>query len=63
MLGMINSIDFLVAFGGLVTLDVVTKGALWYVIDMFIGAFIIATIFHFTRKPAVEDDVVDAGTL
>ncbi|OTQ72019.1 PTS fructose transporter subunit IIABC [Gilliamella apis] len=58
MLGMINGIDSLVAFGGLVALGGVTKGALWYVIDMFIGAFIIAAILHFTRKPAVEDDVV-----
>ena len=58
MLGMINGIDSLVAFGGLVALGGVTKGALWYVIDMFIGAFIIAAILHFTRKPAVEGDVV-----
>ena len=58
MLGMINGIDSLVAFGGLVALGGVTKGAMWYVIDMFIGAFIIAAILHFTRKPAVEDDVV-----
>ena len=58
MLGMINGIDSLVAFGGLVALGGVTKGAMWYVIDMFIGAFIIAAILHFTRKPAVEGDVV-----
>ena len=58
MLGMINGIDSLVAFGGLVALGGVTKGAMWYVIDMFIGAFIIAAILHFTRKPAVEDVVV-----
>lgn len=50
MLGMINGIDSLVAFGGLVAIGGVTKGALWYVIDMFIGAFIIAAILHFTRK-------------
>ncbi len=61
MLGMINGIDSLVAFGGLVALGGVTKGALWYVIDMFIGAFIIAAILHFTRKPAVEGDVVVDG--
>lgn len=58
MLGMINGIDSLVAFGGLVALGGVTKGALWYVIDMFIGAFIIAAILHFSRKPAVEGDVI-----
>lgn len=58
MLGMINGIDSLVAFGGLVALGGVTKGALWYVIDMFIGAFIIAGILHFSRKPAVEGDVI-----
>ena len=58
MLGMINGIDSLVAFGGLVALGGVTKGAMWYVIDMFIGAFIIAAILHFIRKPAVEGDVV-----
>lgn len=58
MLGMINGIDSLVAFGGLVALGGVTKGALWYVIDMFIGAFIIAAILHFSRKTAVEGDVI-----
>lgn len=58
MLGMINGIDSLVAFGGLVALGGVTKGALWYVIDMFIGAFIIAAILHFSRKPAVEGDII-----
>ncbi|MCX8581379.1 hypothetical protein J3U18_06715 [Gilliamella sp. B3482] len=58
MLGMINGIDSLVAFGGLVALGGVTKGALWYVIDMFIGAFIIAAILNFSRKPAVEGDVI-----
>lgn len=58
MLGMINGIDSLVAFGGLVALGGVTKGAIWYVIDMFIGAFIIAAILHFSRKPAVEGDVI-----
>ncbi|OCG02961.1 PTS fructose transporter subunit IIC [Gilliamella sp. wkB112] len=55
MLGMIHGIDSLVAFGGLVALGGVTKGAMWYVIDMFIGAFIIAAILHFTRKTVVEE--------
>jgi len=27
---------------------------MWYVIDMFIGAFIIAAILHFTKKVPVE---------
>lgn len=57
MLGMINGIDSLVAFGGLVALGGVTKGAMWYVIDMFIGALIIAAILHFTKKTAVESEV------
>ena len=58
MLGMINGIDSLVAFGGLVALGGVTKGAMWYVIDMFIGAFIIAAILHFTKKVPVETEQV-----
>ncbi|MCX8618542.1 hypothetical protein J3U42_09070 [Gilliamella sp. B2923] len=58
MLGMINGIDSLVAFGGLVALGGVTKGAVWYVIDMFIGAFIIAAILHFTRKNADQTEEV-----
>lgn len=57
MLGMINGIDSLVAFGGLVALGGVTKGAIWYVIDMFIGAFIIAAILHFSKKTAIESEV------
>lgn len=56
MLGMISGIDSLVAFGGLVALGGVTKGAIWYVIDMFIGALIIAAILHFTKKTAIESD-------
>ncbi|OCG07994.1 PTS fructose transporter subunit IIABC [Gilliamella sp. wkB178] len=59
MLGMIHGIESLVAFGGLVALGGVTKGAMWYVIDMFIGAFIIAAILHFTRKTAVESEDTD----
>lgn len=55
MLGMIHGIDSLVAFGGLVAVGGVTKGAVWYVIDMFIGAFIIAAILHFTKKNVKED--------
>ncbi|WP_294844840.1 PTS fructose transporter subunit IIC [uncultured Gilliamella sp.] len=58
MLGMINGIDSLVAFGGLVALGGVTKGAVWYVVDMFIGAFIIAAILHFTRKNADQTEEV-----
>lgn len=57
MLGMINGIDSLVAFGGLVALGGVTKGAIWYVIDMFIGAFIIAAILHFSKKTAIESEL------
>lgn len=56
MLGMINGIDSLVAFGGLVALGGVTKGALWYVIDMFIGALIIAAILHLTKKQVTETE-------
>ncbi|MFQ1017434.1 PTS fructose transporter subunit IIC [Gilliamella sp. BG7] len=56
LLGMINGIDSLVAFGGLVALGGVTKGAIWYVIDMFIGALIIAAILHFTKTTAVETE-------
>lgn len=54
MLGMLSGIDSLVAFGGLVAIGGVTKGALWYVVDMFIGALIIAAILHFTRKKAEQ---------
>lgn len=57
LLGMINGIDSLVAFGGLVALGGVTKGAIWYVIDMIIGAFIIAAILHFSKKTAIESEV------
>ncbi|OCG69571.1 PTS fructose transporter subunit IIABC [Gilliamella sp. Nev5-1] len=56
MLGMINGIDSLVAFGGLVALGGVTKGAIWYVIDMFIGALIIAGILHFTKKTPTKSE-------
>jgi fructose PTS system EIIBC or EIIC component len=58
LLGMINGIDSLVAFGGLVALGGVTKGAIWYVIDMFIGALIIAAILHFTKKIPTKLEVV-----
>ncbi|WP_085247971.1 PTS fructose transporter subunit IIC [Gilliamella mensalis] len=58
MLGMINGIESLVAFGGLVALGGVTKAAAWYVIDMFIGALIIAAILHLTKPTAVETEVV-----
>ncbi|OCG19326.1 PTS fructose transporter subunit IIC [Gilliamella sp. App4-10] len=58
MLGMINGIESLVAFGGLVALGGVTKATLWYVIDMFIGALIIAAILHFTKPTAVETEIV-----
>jgi fructose PTS system EIIBC or EIIC component len=57
MLGMINGIDSLVAFGGLVALGGVTKGAIWYVIDMFIGALIIAGILHFTKKTPTKSEL------
>jgi len=31
---------------------------MWYVIDMFIGALIIAAILHFTKKAPVETEQV-----
>lgn len=55
MLGMLNGIESLVAFGGLVAIGGVTQGAIWYVIDMFIGAFIIAAILHFSKKTVKEN--------
>jgi len=50
MLAMFHHVESVVAFGGLAALPAVTSGKMWYVIDMFIGAFIIALIMNFTRK-------------
>jgi PTS system fructose-specific IIC component/fructose-specific PTS system IIC-like component len=54
-LAMVHQVDSIVAFGGLAALPAVTSGKLWYVIDMFAGAFVIAFIMHITRKN--KDDV------
>jgi PTS system fructose-specific IIC component len=50
MLAMFHHVESVVAFGGLAALPAVTSGKMWYVIDMFIGAFTIALIMNFTRK-------------
>lgn len=48
-LGMMHNITNIVAFGGLAALPAVTDGKLWYVVDMFIGAFIVAGLMIFFR--------------
>lgn len=53
VLGMMHGIESVVAFGGLVAISGVTSGALWYAVDMFIGAFVIVAYLFFTR-PKLE---------
>lgn len=58
-LAMIHGVDSIVAFGGLAALPAVTSGKMWYVIDMFIGAIIIAVFMLLTRKPIEEVKIND----
>lgn len=60
-LAMLHHVESIVAFGGLAALPAVTNGKLWYVIDMFIGALIIALIMILTRKkiPAEKIETVN----
>ena len=55
-LGMMHKISSVVAFGGVVALPGVYEGALWYVVDMLIGALCIVAILFFT-KPKLEEDL------
>lgn len=50
VLGMLHHVESIVAFGGLVALPAVTSGALWYVVDMFAGAFVIVIYLHIMKK-------------
>ncbi len=56
-LAMVHKVENIVAFGGLAALPAVTHGKMWYVIDMFIGAFVIVLIMALTRKPIKEEEV------
>lgn len=55
VLGMLHGVESIVAFGGIVAIGGVTKGALWYVVDMLIGALVIAGILH-VWKPDLDAD-------
>ncbi|RDU22497.1 PTS fructose transporter subunit IIC [Anaerosacchariphilus polymeriproducens] len=55
LLGMIHGVESVVAFGGLVSISGVTKGAVWYAVDMFIGALVIVGYLFLTR-PKLEVD-------
>lgn len=55
MLAMLQGVESIVAFGGIVAVGGVTEGAIWYVLDMIIGAIIIALILHLT-KPTIQKD-------
>ena len=55
ILGMIHKIESIVAFGGIVAIGGVTSGALWYVVDMLIGAIVIAIYLHLTKPDITEE--------
>lgn len=50
ILGMLHKVESIVAFGGLVALPAVTSGAFWYIVDMFVGAFVIVIYLQITKK-------------
>ncbi len=52
-LGMLQGVESLVAFGGIVAIGGVTVGKLWYALDMLIGAAVIVAVLFFT-KPKLD---------
>jgi PTS system fructose-specific IIC component/fructose-specific PTS system IIC-like component len=57
-IGMIHGIESVVAFGGIVAVTGVYSGALWYVVDMLIGAAVIVLILFLT-KPKLDTAEAD----
>lgn len=55
-IGMLHGISSVVAFGGIVAIPGVYEGALWYVVDMLIGALVIVGVLFLTKPKLDEED-------